>query len=463
MNKIIFDRINIIKKLYRYFKPYHLLYCCLAILKTISLVLSLIVPVFFMLLINDVMVEGNLMRLPWVVMGYLGVFLLQTLITVFNKIVYNRIFIKFNLKLRMTLLSKFGKMKTEAYEGYDAGDIKNRIEGDAGLLEKFFITHCLNFVFAIISSLVIVVIMLRINWFLAIFSFIMVPFSFLFAKFMSKKSSKVSDDYRENYGKYESFLHSTIQNWKEIKANSLEPNQEDILADYWEILSKLFVKNQVYWYINRAFIAFKDFFITKMNLYFLGGILIIFGRMEVALLLTFMNYYEQFFSSISSISDSIVGFKNDKPLIERIVEILDFEEPLKQPQKKFVSEIKLEKLFFKYPKKQQEVLKGVSLLISRNEHIAIVGRSGCGKSTLIKIILGMYEPTKGRILFDGTNIKEISIKPKIGVIMQEPYMFNLSIKENLKFAKRTASDDEIDAVCKKANICSMTDPMKMTD
>lgn len=452
MNKINFDRINLIKKLYRYFKPYRFLYCCLAIFKTISLVLSLIAPVFYMILINDVMVEGNLMRLLWVVMGYLGVFLLQTLITVFDKIVYNRIFIKFNLKLRMTLLSKFGKMKTEAYEVYNAGDVKNRIEVDAGLFEKFFITHWLNFVFAIISALVIVIIMLRINWFLAIFSFIMVPFSFLFAKFMSKKSSKVSDDYRENYGKYESFLHSTIQNWKEIKANSLELNQENVLADYWEILSNLFIKNQVYWYINRAFIAFKDFFITKMNLYFLGGILIILGRMEAALLLTFMNYYEQFFSNISSISDSIVGFKNDKPSIERVVEILDFEEPLKQTTKKFVSEIKLENLFFNYEKKQQEVLKGVNLLISRNEHIAIVGRSGCGKSTLIKIILGMYEPTKGRILFDGTDIEEITVKQKIGVIMQEPYMFNLSIKENLKFAKRTASDDEIDVVCKKANI-----------
>ena len=263
MNKTIFDRINFFKKLYQYFKPYRFLYCCLAILKTISLVLSLIVPVFYMLLINDVMVEGDLLQLLWVVMGYLGVFLLQTMITVFNKIVYNRIFIKFNLKLRMTLLSKFGKMKTEVYEGYSAGDVKNRIEGDVGLFEKFFITHWLNFVFARISAIVIVVIMLRINWFLAIFSFIMVPLSFLFAKFMSKKSSKVSDDYRENHGKYESFIHSTIQNWKEIKANRLELNQEAVLADYWKLLSNLFVKNQVYWYINRAFIAFKDFFITK--------------------------------------------------------------------------------------------------------------------------------------------------------------------------------------------------------
>ena len=452
MNRIIFDRINLFKKLYLYFKPYHLLYCCLAVLKTISLVLSLIAPVFYMILINDVMVEGNLIQLVWVVLGYLSVFLLQSLITVFNKIVYNKIFIKFNLKLRMTLLSKFGKIKTEVYEGYSAGDIKNRIEGDAGLFEKFFITHGLNFVFAIISATVIVIIMLRINWFLAIFSFVMVPFSFLFAKFMSKRARKVSDDYRENYGKYESFIHSTIQNWKEIKANSLQPNQEIILADYWKLLSNLFVKNQVYWYINRAFIAFKDFFITKMNLYFLGGILIILGRMEVALLLTFMNYYEQFFSNISSISDSIVGFKNDKPSIDRVVEILDLEEPSKKTAKKFNSEIKLENLFFNYPQNQQEVLKGVSLLISRNEQIAIVGRSGCGKSTLIKLILGMYEPTKGRILFDETNIKEITVKQKIGVIMQEPYMFNLSIKENLKLAKRTASEDEIDAACKKANI-----------
>ena len=118
----------------------------------------------------------------------------------------------------------------------------------------------------------------------------MVPLSFWFAKFMSKKAGKVSNEYRENYGRYEGFLYSSIQNWKEIKANNLEEHETDVLTKHWDVLSRLFVKNQIYSYINRAFIAFKDFFITKMNLYFIGGLLIINGSLEVAVLLVFMNF-----------------------------------------------------------------------------------------------------------------------------------------------------------------------------
>lgn len=452
MKDTIIERIRIFKKIYSYFKPIQSLYFILLLLKTASLVLSLITPVLYMFLINDVMINKDLSKLIWIVIGYICVFVLQTLVITFNKLVHNKTFIKFNLKLRLKLLSKLYKMKTEDYEKYSAGDIKNRIENDVGVFEKFLITHMIGYVFSVISAISIIIIMLRINWVLSVFSLIMIPFSFAFAKFMSKKATLVSNDYREKYGMYETFVHSTVQNWKEVKANNLEEKQVLILEEWWKSLSNLFIKNQIYWYINRAFIAFKDFFVTKMNIYFLGGILIISGRLDVALLLTFMNYYEKLFNDISSISNSIVSFKTDKPIIERVIEILEYEDLRKHSLIGCINEIRLENVCFNYPQNSHTVLNSINITILKNEHVAIVGRSGCGKSTLVKLVLGLYEPTNGEVLFDGMNIQKLRFRHKIGVIMQEPYLFNLSIKENLRFAKRTASEEEMDVVCKKANI-----------
>jgi len=404
-----------------------------------------------MILINDVMIDGKFGMLIWVVIGYIGIYIFQTLSIVLNKITYNNLFIKFNLKLRASLLSKYGVIKTTDYEKYDAGDLKNRMEGDAGIFEKFFASHCLDYLYAIISAVAIAAILLYMNWFLALFGFVMVPLSFWFAKFMSKKAGKVSNEYRENYGRYEGFLYSSIQNWKEIKANNLEEHETDVLTKHWDVLSRLFVKNQIYSYINRAFIAFKDFFITKMNLYFIGGLLIINGSLEVAVLLVFMNYYEQFFGNISSITDLIISLKNHKPSIDRVLEILDYSE-LKKEKTILTDEIKIEGLSFHYPTSKLFVLKNVSLDIHPQEHITIVGRSGCGKTTLAKLVLGLYEPNEGVVLLGGRNIHEIELDCKIGIVMQEPMLFNLTVKENLLLAKRDASKEDMDMACRQADI-----------
>jgi ATP-binding cassette subfamily B protein/subfamily B ATP-binding cassette protein MsbA len=215
------------------------------------------------------------------------------------------------------------------------------------------------------------------------------------------------------------------------------------------------VKNQIYWYINRTFIAFKDFFITRMNLYFIGGLLIINGQMDVGILLAFMNYYGQFFQNISSITDSILGIKNDSPSIDRVTEIMDIEISSKPHVKILDDSISINHLDFRYSEEQPLVLKDITFSVASKEHVAIVGRSGCGKTTLAKLLMGLYEPLSGSICFGEVDISKIafeSIGQKIGIVMQDPPLFNLTIRENLQFAKKRATDDELHTVCEKANI-----------
>lgn len=408
-----------------------------------------------MILINDVMIDGKIHFLLWVIVGYIGIYMLQSLGTVLNKIIYNKLFIKTNLELKISVLSKLSKLECKDYNKYDVGDLKNRVENDVGVFEKFLNSHCLDYLYAILSAVVIISILTYMNWMLALFGVLMIPFSFLFAKIMGKKAKKISNDYREKYGHYEGFLHSSIQNWKEIKANNLEENTSQNFVNQWKTLSRLFIKTQVFWYINRTFIAFKDFFIVRMNLYFIGGLLIINNKMSVGLLLVFMSYYDQLFGHISSITESILGLKNDEPLLRRVFELLDY--PLREKKKVKIqnNDISVSNVCFRYDESQELVLKDVNFTLENQEHIAIVGRSGCGKTTLAKLILGMYEPEAGAILIGGYDISKISvgsIGQKISVVMQEPVLFNLTIRENLLIAKKCATQEELNDVCSRANI-----------
>ncbi len=455
MFRINSERIQIFKKIYPYIKTQKFLYFSLAGFKVIFLVLSLISPIFYMMLINDVMIDGKIHILLWVIVGNIGIYSIQSLVTVLNKITYNNLFIKTNLKLKQNILLKLSKLEYKDYSKYDIGDLKNRVENDTVIFEKFLNSHCLDYLYAIISAVVIIAILIYMNWVLALFGITMIPFSFLFAKVMGKKAKKISNDYREKYGHYENFLHSSIQNWKEIKANNLVENMSEKFVGQWKALSRLFMKSQVFLYINRTFIAFKDFFIVRINLYFIGGLLIINNQMSVGLLLVFMSYYDQLFEHISTITESILGLKNDEPLLKRIFEILDYQLREKKDVKILDNEIVASNVCFRYDSSQAYVLKNLNFTVKHKEHIAIVGRSGCGKTTLSKLLLGMYEPEIGKILIGGYDMSEISmgsIGQKISVVMQEPAMFNITIRENLMIAKKYATQEDLDDACSRADI-----------
>lgn len=455
MKSIKSERIAIFKKIYPLMRSNKGLYFLLGVFKAFFLILSLISPVFYLMLINDVMIKKRIINLVWVIGGYIGIYLLETLGISLNKIVYNKFYSKFRLKLRKQLLHKYMQMDIKEYLKYDSGDLKNRIEDDVNAIEKFLNSNCIDYIYTILSALLIGVILLYMNWMLSLFGFLMVPLSFLFAKIMGKKAGKASNSYREQYGKYESFLHATIQNCKEIKTNNLENKEDTFMSQYWDKLSPLFIKQHKYRFINRTFIAFKDLFVTKMNLYFVGGVLIIHNRLDVAVLLVFMNYYEQFFGNISTIADLIIGFKIDKPSINRVMEILGHSESNKLQIYNLADCIEVENVSFTYPNTDKLVLKDVNFNIDSREHIAIVGRSGCGKTTLTKLLSGLYNPDHGAIFIGGYDIQKISsdsIGRKIGVVMQEPMLFNLTVRENLLLAKKRATQDELDNACRQANV-----------
>jgi len=121
----------------------------------------------------------------------------------------------------------------------------------------------------------------------------------------------------------------------------------------------------------------------------------------------------------------------------------------------FKGKIEFKDVWFRYPTRKTEwVFTGLNLTINPNESVAIVGESGCGKSTLVNLILRFYDPDHGEILMDGVNIKTYNLqqlRKRMGLVMQEPTLFNYTIKENILYGNPTAKDSEIRDACAISN------------
>lgn len=401
---------------------------------------------------------SNLQKLVYVIIGYIFIFSLQTISVVFSKYFETKFANLLKIDIKKKLLEIYANISYKVYEQYNVGDIRLRIEVDTDKIISFYTNHCVNFIFSIVGSIIMMVIIFLMNWYLTLFGLTMIIVSFFMSKILGKKMKKISLEYRENQGEFESIIHKALQSWKEIKTNNLQENEEILLEEKWSVLSKILVKMTVYQYLHGALIAFNLFFVTRMSLYFFGGVLIIYNKMNVATMLVFMSYYEQIYNNIKVAIDSIIELSADAPQLEGIFSVLKHKnqgEIKDKIPKNFESGLYIDNVSYYYCTPNDYILQNITTLIKINQSTAIVGQSGCGKSTLVKLILGLYEPKQGTIYLGETDISRISDESRnrlINVVMQDPIFFNMSILDNLLMANPSATMEEVDTSCKMANI-----------
>jgi len=425
-------------------------------IKAALLITGVVTPFFYKLFVDNVLINKELSLLLLVIIGYIMMFAIETGLIFTQRIVGNKCIQLFCARLRKGLLNKYTAMPAKDYDTFDTGDLGTRLQSDINECQKFFTEQIIEYAYHWSVMAVYGAVLLFICWPLALFGFAMIPLSFLLTKTLKKKGGKVSEEYRNAYGKYEGFVHTSLQSWREVKALGMEKQESEKFATHWDKLSPLFVKQQIFWYLNRGVIAFKDLFITRMNLYFLGGLLIFNGYLSVGGLLVFMVYYETLFASVGTINDLDISLATQKPSIDRVLEILGRNDDSARTKKLrgFDNALEFCNVSFAYGDKSS-VLHNITLSIKSGERIAVVSKSGSGKTTLARLMLDLYEPNDGTVMLDGVALKELdkqSLHHIITHVAQEPYLFNLSIRENLLMANGNADDARLDEVCCMAQI-----------
>lgn len=405
------------------------------------------------LFLNLIIFQKKSEYLGFVAGLYLGSYFLETFLCVIEKQAYNKIFPLLMMETKDALMKKYIQLDLKQIREYIPSDLKTMINEDTEKLTQYYMKKIEIFVGAV-HMFIVLVILFSLDQYLAGFCIIVLPVSFMITKYISSKSSAIYRLLRDVQIHNDNFLFFSIQHWKTIRLNGIKDHVCKEYDMFCNKIGKLSVKTHMYWFLNRTFLAFKDAFVTKMSLYFVGGILVMKGYSEIPVLLVFVQCYDRLMNAMVYIGDLRIDIEKEKEAKNKIQSILDHKKQDKLIAiEENVHTIELCDGVFFYDR--DLIIDHLNLNIEKGKNVGIVGKSGCGKSTLLKLLTGIEEVKEGEVLINSIPIEKIDphyLYEKIGIIMQDSYLFHLSIKENLLFGKETATEEEMRCACKKANI-----------
>ncbi|CAH1209520.1 Putative multidrug export ATP-binding/permease protein [Paenibacillus plantiphilus] len=429
------------------------------ILSLIAIGLNFILPYFYKIFIEQVILQGKITVLGTVIIGYLSIHAITILIDYIKNYGNNRIVNRVNYRLKLKIWRRLFKQDFSEYERKSVGDTKMRFEDDVNAILPFASSQTIEYIISYITLIISLVLLFLIEWRLALFSLLAIPTTFIVDHLLSKREMILNNEQRENDQKMSTWLHASIQGWKEIKALNLEKNQEIRFVGFIRKYALYYAKWINYWTMRALILPkIRDEFFMKFGLYFLGGLLIIYEGFKISDLLVFSMYYGMFSTAINTVSTTDADLQTQMPYINRVMEELDTVE-IHTKKSDFVFDgsttITFDDVSFRYPNSERAVINRLSFQVNKGERVAITGKSGSGKTTILKLMTGLVQPTDGKVLFAGVDLADANIfelHATIGFVMQDNSLFNTTIAENLLFGKGNATFEELVAACKKAYI-----------
>lgn len=368
--------------------------------------------------------------------------------------------------LRSRLYQKIQILSLSFIHEKRPGELMNRLMHDTSRIRFFMENIFCNLFTVCIIFVSVVIYMLILNWKLALIAFIFVPVagavSMLWRKNIHRRfrlQGKKSDDVH-------SALQDVISGMNVVKGYGKETEESDKFNLYSDVFANVQKRNEVFWAMFFPLLSF----LMGVGVYFVifsGGREVLGETMTIGELMQFVNY--------TSLLYTYLGWLNNMPkqlmdLItstERINDVLSQEPQIQNTEKACKQEIKgaieLRDASFGYHS-YDPVLEGINLTVQPGEMIGLVGASGTGKSTLINLIMHLYDVDSGALYVDGEDIRDIDIDyyhSKIGVVLQETFLFSGTIYNNIRYAKPDATEEEVIRAAKMANahdfICRMPD------
>lgn len=375
-------------------------------------------------------------------------------------------------RLRMTLFQHLQRLSLDFYNRMAAGRIISRVTNDVESLNEFITSGSVDAVTDVISLLCIAAIMLHLDARLALLTFTLMPVLFLVSSYFRRNSRSAYRTVRRRVATVTANLAESISGQRVVKSFSRE---EENLRRFDRINAETRQAYVTATAISSAFIPAVEIIAatgTFMILYF-GGLQILRANaaggsldlrvaeggsaITVGMIFAFIGYVNRFFEPVRNLSRLYSTMQSAMAGAERIFQILDEtptirEQPGARTLPPVTGRVEFEQVRFGYG--ANEVLHGVSFVAQPGDTIAIVGPTGAGKSTIINLLARMYDVTGGRVLIDGHDVREVtltSLRGQIGTVLQDPFLFSGTVRENLLFGRPEATEAEMVAAAKAVN------------
>ncbi len=449
---------GIISKLFHFVKPHKAVFFISVLFDLLAIIANMIIPIFSGYAIDTMITVGNvnfyLLIKYLVIIGVLTIF--SSLFEWLGGHFTNILTFRTSQSMREAIYNKLNYVPIKYIDNTSHGDIMNTMIADVENVTDGFLEGFKTVINGVFQILVVGVLMFALNWSLAIVVIIGAPLSLLLAILITRKSKKLYRARVEMQGSMSGFSEEMITNMKIIKAFN---DEADTNARFEDINKKLYSaseKSMFYASIANPTSKLVNGILYGMLAMF-GAIFVLNGRVaRIGIISSFLNYAENFtkpFNDLTSIfADLNIAIASANRVFELLGEANEISDADLPELKKCNGEVEIKNVSFSY-EKSFKLIENLNLSVKAGQRVAIVGPTGCGKSTIINLLMRFYDVDAGSIKVSNKDIRKVtrkSFRSFYGMVLQESWLYNASVKDNVAYGKPNASLDEIIEACKLA-------------
>ena len=456
-------------RLWGYLKTYRYAVIFATLLKILSVVMSVVEPYILGLAITELtanltdMMKGvsgaqiNASYVGWVMIIYLFRGVLYELGSYYSNYYMTNAVQSTIEDMRNDLSEKINRIPVSYFDKHQFGDLLGRFTSDVETVSNALQQSFLQIVNAIFTLILVIAMVLYLNLTLGLIVIGSIPITFFGAQFIMKKSQPYFKQQADALGALNGFVQENLSGFNVLKLYVREESSQEDFREITRRLQKVgFKANFISGLMMPVLNAISD--LTYLLVALVGALQVLAGRLTVGNMQAYVQYVWQINQPIQNLSQLASTLQSAKSSLDRVFQVLDEPDEVlgknEALKKDLTGQVSFNHVDFQYVE-NKPLIRDFNLEVNPGEMVAIVGPTGAGKTTLINLLMRFYDVTKGSITVDGYDIRDLSrqdYRKQFGMVLQDAWLYEGTIKENLRFGNLDATDEEIVTAAKAANV-----------
>ncbi|MER6397637.1 MULTISPECIES: ABC transporter ATP-binding protein [unclassified Kitasatospora] len=446
------------------FRPYSGRLTVVGVLVAASAVVSVVTPFLLKAVLDTAIPQGRTGLLSLLALGMIAAAVVNSIFNVLQTLISTTVGQRVMHDLRTAVYGHLQRMSLAFFTRTRTGEVQSRIANDIGGMQSTVTSTATSLVSNFTSVIASVVAMVALDWRLTVVSLLLLPVFVWISRRVGNERKKITGERQKQLAAMSSAVQESLS-VSGILLGRTMGRSDSLAADFTgqsDRLAELEVRSSMAgrWRMNTIQIVMAA---MPAVIYWAAGLASAGGSpiVSVGTLVAFVSLQQGLFRPTISLLSTGVQVQTSLALFQRIFEYLDLPVEIAEPERptvleKIRGEVRFEGVEFRYdPEQERPTLAGVELKVPAGSSLAVVGETGSGKTTLSYLVPRLYDVTGGRVTIDGVDVRELSfdsLSRAVGVVSQETYLFHASVADNLRFAKPDATDEELVAAARAAQI-----------